>query len=288
MSSPISYRNYNNPRLQTDHHESRLFYHLRQLYGRDASICLNDCKNSKYYFDKEPCTVLEELKEQISHLTIPDYLICVYNHYPVTEKLSAALYLQKLLKYKNTQVFSIADFGALSPILAIEWANDTRNTILCVCLEQIYSPYDSLPRYPLADAFSIIKVSSHVSPLRILAYDYRYIELPFNASITLQDQKIVEETCNMNNEILNQLKFASSKVVNLIQTFSDHYVTEMKRTTKHLFIRPVKMNLSTADLFYALEDLLQSSCDNDEEYILLNFADPRGMIGCILIERLGE
>lgn len=285
MSTPLVYRNYTKTRLQTDHPENRLFHFIHKHNERLTTSFFNEPYHTKdLHFDREPCTVLNDFKNQLSLFT-PDYLISCYNHYPVTKKLSVALYFQKIMEYKDAQVFSIADFGALSPILAIEWANISNSEVLLICLEQISSPYAPLPRYPFADAFAALKVTRRHSPLQILAYDYRNIPLYSDDSFRLHDWKLAEESIKMNNGIIKKLNISLNKVTTIIQSYSKDYTIRMKQDTENLVFNSIKKNLSTADVFYALESFLQSDTI-DAEYVLLNFVDFRGMIGCLVMKVL--
>ncbi|TYS60624.1 hypothetical protein FZD47_20670 [Bacillus infantis] len=283
MSTPLVYRNYTKTRLQTEHPESRLFDFIHKHNKRPTSSFLNEPYHNKdLHFDREPCTVLNDFKNQLS-LFKPDYLISCYNHYPVTKKLSVALYFQKIMEYKDAQVFSIADFGAISPILAIEWSNISDSEVLLVCLEQISSPYDPLPRYPFADAIAAFRITRRHSPLQILAYDYRNIPLYSDDSVQLHDWKLAEESIKMNNEILSELNISLNNVTTIIQSYSKDYTIRMKQENENLVFNSIKKNLSTADVFYSLETFLQTDTINTE-YVLLNFVDFRGKIGCLVME----
>ncbi|MBO8162740.1 MAG: hypothetical protein H0Z34_03345 [Brevibacillus sp.] len=214
----------------------------------------------------------------------PDYLICCYDSYQLTNHISAAMYVQYSLGLKQTQSFAIADMGALSPLLALEWVRLTRSEAMLVCMEQVYDRMESWEgtRFPRADALAMLSVSSRQGTYRVIAYEQQ--EVSFHPWEPAADERLAAASCQLIDNQLVDLSLDPDDVTVVVHSYSDLYLRLVSHHYPHVCCRADRRNLGTADCFYTLHELAGE--ETKRPFLLFVLADRRGGVGLLLVRCL--
>ncbi|MCM3272185.1 hypothetical protein [Paenibacillus elgii] len=235
------------------------------------------------FFDREPCEYAPELFARISAREQPDYLVCCYESYPLTDKINAALSMQKALQLNSALTFSIADAGPLGSIMAVDWAEVVRRCVWVACLEQAADPQepDFASVYTRADAIAAFQLSPHAGELRVAAYGIaQRDELP-SGGLTVSE--LAEDACGLIDDTLRTCGVDAAETTILTQAVAPGYVDRMRQRYERVLCEPDNRNLATAAPYYGLASFRASGATR---FALLHMAEPARGVGCILVERV--
>lgn len=284
LSLPAVFRAYTDERrLSGVTYET--YQQLRVCYGMGEPLTSPRRYNEPLFFPEEPFRLAASVANSIRSAQ-PDYLICCYDSYPMTNFVSAALYIQFTLGWKRTESFSIADMGIFAPLLALEWVRATRGEALLVCMEQVYDWIESCEgsRYPRADALAVLSVSvGRRGPWQVVAYEQRWVELedsggdPYRA-----DSRLAVAACTLIDELLRSMQLPAQQVTVVVPGFSDCLTEAIRKRYPDVYQRRDRRNLATADCFYSWDELTTGQ-KTSKPYILFSLVDSRGSVGLLLL-----
>lgn len=235
------------------------------------------------FFDREPCEYAPELFARISAREQPDYLVCCYESYPLTDKINAALSMQKALQLNSALTFSIADAGPLGSIMAVDWAEAVRRCVWVACLEQAADPQepDFASAYIRADAIAAFQLSPHAGELQVAAYGIaQRDELPSGG---LSVSELAEDACELMDDTLRMCGIDAAETTILTQAVAPGYVDRLRQRYERVLCEPDYRNLATAAPYYGLASFRASGATR---FALLHMAEPARGVGCILVQRV--
>lgn len=239
----------------------------------------------------EPCEYAAELfsslgrREHAEELQ-PEYLVCCYDSYPLTDKINAALYMQKLLHLNESLTFSIADVGSLSPVMAIHWAASTSAAVWMVCMEQLGLhglEYVPSGEFPMADAIAACRISPEQGDWRVVGYACMQ---PDQVEPRVSGSVLARRTVDFVLDVLHRLDIPMEECALLTQAVSEQYVRELEARMDYVITGTEEVNLSTAGSLYALDTL--RSTGTTLRYAVLHMADPVRGLGCIVLETTAD
>lgn len=218
----------------------------------------------------------------------PDYVIHCYDSYPLINRYSSVLYHKKALSFRQAQAFSFCNQGAMSPVSGIRWADIQSCSMMMICSEQIYDAAECWrlsEGYPRADALALFQVTPHSTDLQLLMYGTtRYAPVNDHSG-----QLTADHSFSFINAMLDGYGIHHEICTIVPQSVSDHYEASMCEIYPNLFCKRDKVNLSTCDVWYSLEELYHVGIETP--FIVLNPVDTiRKQVGCILLryEPLGN
>lgn len=244
----------------------------------------------KLFFSQDPCEYVSELgvEATIGQRKF-EYIVCCYETYQMTDLTKidpVPLFIRKQLKLNESLAFSICDFGSLSPLKAIEWAQMTKKNVLLVCLEQVMSPAERslAEHFPKADACALAAVGPNDGDFLLTATKYKRLSPKQNNELTICnsfDHFLAQEACKLIDSFLDFHHIHPHEVSIIPHSISSSYIDQFKSYYPHVLTKEKKYNLSTADPFYTLSERIAQRGPLQKN-ILLNYADQRG-VGLILL-----
>lgn len=239
----------------------------------------------------EPCEYAAELfaslgRREYAEELQPEYLVCCYDSYPLTDKINAALYMQKLLHLNESLTFSIADVGSLSPVMAIHWAASTHAVVWMVCMEQLglhELEYVPSGEFPMADAIAACRISPEQGDWRVVGYACMQ---PDQTEPRVSGSVLGRRTVDFVLDVLHRLDIPVEECALLTQAVSEQYVCELEANMDYVITGIEEVNLGTAGSLYALDTL--RSAATTLRYAVLHMADPARGLGCIVLEMTAD
>ncbi|UFJ42419.1 hypothetical protein LOK74_08010 [Brevibacillus humidisoli] len=286
LSHPAVCREYTDHR-QLDGIAYECYKQLRQRYTAGEQQVPSELDTERLFFPDEPCRLAATLIRSKPDRE-PDYLICCYDSYQLTNYISPALYIQHALGFYRSESFSVADMGVFAPLLALEWVRATRSEALMVCMEQVYDRIESWEgrRYPRADALAMLSVSTRQGAYQVICYEQQLVDPAGRGEDgSIDDKTLARAACQLIDTELVRLQLPIRDVTVVVPGYSERYEQAFSRRYPHVYRRSDRRNLATADGFYSLE-AISGTASAANPYVLLSLADPRGSVGMLLLRSM--
>ncbi len=241
-----------------------------------------DCEGQAL-FAAEPCEYVKEIAGTLKRDPAPAYFISCYASHPLTEKNNTTLYMLKELQLAGTQPLAFSDTGWISPLVALHWADAMQEDSWFVCMEQLSGYHDpalAVPAaYPLGEALAIGRISPIEGKWSIRCYALEQ----FSEVVGSDTDSLVERAVRMAEDVLHAVQLNPADVTILPHMVDAAFISGVQSAFPNTMTKRQPMNQGTADLWYTLDELVQTG--DRYPHILLLFADPLHGIGCIQLHK---